>query len=332
MAITPDVSAQVGISEDARTKMALDAMRAKVAPGKSKEAKLKEACQGFEAVFIGQMLKEMRKTVPKDGLLHNQHEDQYLSMFDEELARSMAKNGGMGLADFMESQLKGDMAHKTSHPVSKVGDHQSMAVNSLPRPAPSRKIQDVIKAPQSQTQQTIYAPGFPGSTLAGTPSQHLGLPGAAYLKGQDKNLAEAAPGPMTQPVDGAEVSSDFGWRQDPITHQRSFHSGVDLAAPAGTPVKACWAGKVAFAGVQGGYGNLVIVDHGNGWQSYYGHNSANRVSVGQEVSAGQQIAAVGMSGRATGPHVHFELRRGQETVDPMKLGGASLALASPAPR
>ena len=95
-----------------------------------------------------------------------------------------------------------------------------------------------------------------------------------------------------------------------------FHSGIDLAVPTGTPVKATAAGTVVVAGWSGGYGNLVVIDHGNGIQTYYGHNSQLVVTVGQQVKAGQVISLSGSTGNSTGPHVHYEIRVDGVPVDP----------------
>ena len=123
------------------------------------------------------------------------------------------------------------------------------------------------------------------------------------------------PAASITPVAGV-ISSAFGMRADPLNNHNKFHHGVDIAAPSGAPVKAAAAGKVVFSGQVAGYGNLIEVDHGAGWLTRYGHNSNNLVERGDTVAAGQRIALVGRSGRATGDHVHFEVRRGGKAVDP----------------
>ena len=115
---------------------------------------------------------------------------------------------------------------------------------------------------------------------------------------------------------GGVVSSVFGLRKDPVNGEKHFHRGIDIAAAAGAPVKAAAAGKVVFSGRMAGYGNLVEVDHGNGLMTRYGHNSANLVSVGDEIQAGQAIALVGKTGRSTGNHLHFEVRKDGKAVNP----------------
>ena len=141
----------------------------------------------------------------------------------------------------------------------------------------------------------------------------------------EKSLEKTAAQPprpkeMRESANGI-VSSTFGARTDPFDHHVKFHQGVDIAAPAGTPVKAAADGKVIFSGQAAGYGNLVEVDHGNGWVTRYGHNAANLVAVGDEIKAGQAIARVGSTGRSTGPHVHFEVRKAGKPVNPDNLWG-----------
>jgi murein DD-endopeptidase MepM/ murein hydrolase activator NlpD len=140
-------------------------------------------------------------------------------------------------------------------------------------------------------------------------------------KSLDKMTAPPQQKSELKALPGGVVSSVFGVRKDPINGEKRFHKGVDIAAPAGTPVKAAAAGKVVFSGRIAGYGNLVEVDHGNGLMTRYGHNSANLVSVGDEIQAGQAIALVGNTGRSTGNHLHFEVRKAGKAVNPEILLG-----------
>ena len=112
------------------------------------------------------------------------------------------------------------------------------------------------------------------------------------------------------PVDRGTVTSGIGWRLDPFGSGRmTYHQGVDIAVPEGTPVYPTQRGTVAFAGPYKGYGNLVAVDHGNGYVTLYGHNSTIRVTPGQAVDTKTVIALAGSTGRSTGPHVHYEVRQ-----------------------
>ncbi len=117
------------------------------------------------------------------------------------------------------------------------------------------------------------------------------------------------------PVAG-EVSSRFGHRADPFGGAHRSHHGIDIAAAEGTPIRSVRDGTVTFAGESGGYGNLVVVDHGDGLESRYAHCRAVSVREGETVQAGSLVGSVGSTGRSTGPHLHFEVRQGGRPVDP----------------
>ncbi|HET9372026.1 MAG TPA: M23 family metallopeptidase [Vicinamibacterales bacterium] len=112
------------------------------------------------------------------------------------------------------------------------------------------------------------------------------------------------------------VTSAYGWREDPINGARKFHKGADIAMPIGQDVPAARAGTVTFAGTLPGYGLTVVVDHGGQMSTRYAHLSETGVAVGDTVAAGQTIARSGASGRATGPHLHFEVLESGQAVDP----------------
>ncbi len=118
------------------------------------------------------------------------------------------------------------------------------------------------------------------------------------------------------PVPGRQ-SSGFGWRSDPINHNAKFHRGTDVRAPHGTPIDAAGNGVIIFAGRQSGYGNVVYIDHGGGLVTRYGHMQKILASKGEVVAAGQLIGKVGATGRATGPHLHFEVRLDGRAVNPI---------------
>jgi murein DD-endopeptidase MepM/ murein hydrolase activator NlpD len=113
------------------------------------------------------------------------------------------------------------------------------------------------------------------------------------------------------------ITSPFGWRINPLFHTREFHPGIDIGAPYGATVSAADAGVVEFAGTMTGYGNVLVIDHGGGLATLYGHLSSYSVSVGQQVGRGAPIANVGCTGWCTGPHLHFEVRVLGSPVDPI---------------
>jgi len=119
------------------------------------------------------------------------------------------------------------------------------------------------------------------------------------------------------PVQG-RISSGYGARIHPVLNVRHFHGGIDIAAPEGTPVKAAEAGRVVKAGNMGNYGLGVVLDHGGGLTTWYGHCSRLLVRVGETVKQGQTIALVGRTGLTTGPHLDFRIKIGDQTVDPLQ--------------
>ncbi len=134
---------------------------------------------------------------------------------------------------------------------------------------------------------------------------------ANIISKSTKNSGVSVGGGFIMPVAG-RISSPFGWRTHPIFKSRTFHSGIDIAAPMGTPIKAANAGKVIYSGWYGGYGRVVILDHGSctgqPTTTLYAHQSKQKVTVGQNVVRGQIIGLVGSTGYSTGPHLHFEVR------------------------
>lgn len=138
---------------------------------------------------------------------------------------------------------------------------------------------------------------------------------AAAAKALGKRFQEGT-GIFGFPSDG-RISSGFGWRTHPILGYRRFHSGLDFAANQGSPIRAADSGTVIFAGWYGGYGLTTIISHGNDTTTLYAHCSELHVAEGQSVQRGQVIAAIGSTGLSTGPHLHFEVRRGGNPVDPV---------------
>ena len=119
------------------------------------------------------------------------------------------------------------------------------------------------------------------------------------------------------PVAHGYIASGFGGRADPLDGHSAFHSGIDFDAPMGSAVTAVADGVVTWAGVRSGYGNVIEIDHGNGYMTRYAHNSELVARVGQRVHAGETIAKVGSTGRSTGPHCHFEVWLNGRAVNPM---------------
>jgi murein DD-endopeptidase MepM/ murein hydrolase activator NlpD len=188
-------------------------------------------------------------------------------------------------------------------------------------------------------------PEVPGS------AQHTGVPDflasldqlSAQVKDREQQLAvlenllmsrnvQQAAEPAGAPVAGGYVSSVFGMRIDPFTGELAMHSGMDFAGSEGEAVEAVAAGVVTWAGPRAGYGNLVEIDHGNGYATRYGHNETILVQVGDVVKKGAHIALMGSTGRSTGPHVHFEVLYNGTPINParfVKAAGVTQVAARP---
>ena len=135
------------------------------------------------------------------------------------------------------------------------------------------------------------------------------------IKRSSYHMPVSGSGAMIWPVAGV-VTSEFGWRTHPIFGTSRFHSGLDIGADYGDAICAAQSGVVTYAGWISGYGNTVMIDHGGGIVTLYGHNQSLAVDEGQSVSQGQVIAYCGSTGNSTGPHCHFEVRQGGEPVSP----------------
>jgi murein DD-endopeptidase MepM/ murein hydrolase activator NlpD len=138
------------------------------------------------------------------------------------------------------------------------------------------------------------------------------------MRAHEAMLRERGYTPSTWPVIG-QLESGFGGRRNPFTgHGYEFHSGQDIDAPQGAPVVAGASGTVTFVGWQNGYGQLVVIDHGGGLTTRYGHLSDIDVGLGEAIKRGEMVGKVGSTGRSTGPHLHYEVRINDEPVNPLQ--------------
>lgn len=137
----------------------------------------------------------------------------------------------------------------------------------------------------------------------------------------DGNGATTKRGLMRTPVDGARITSKFGMRFHPVLHYNKLHGGTDFAAPIGTPIYAAADGVIEFAAMKGANGNLTILRHDNGWETFYLHQNqfAPGIAAGVRVTQGQHIGDIGTTGRSTGPHLHYEVHIDGERVDPLSI-------------
>ena len=145
------------------------------------------------------------------------------------------------------------------------------------------------------------------------PGQELFIPGAQM---SSFALRKALGTLFIWPTVGV-ITSPFGMRHDPFTGVVEFHNGIDIANVLGTPIRAAMDGKVALVGKNRGYGNFIILNHGDGFQTLYGHLSKSLVQKGENVNAGQEIGLMGDTGYATGPHLHFTIYKNSAPVNPL---------------
>ena len=208
------------------------------------------------------------------------------------------------------------------------------AVNLAPSgEAPEVRIASVGNPPATVSLAKAPAPDSTLSKDQGGGSLALGSMALMHLEdlrggisGFEQGLEECRDGlaelqaelrayPSIWPAPG-RITSGFGYRRSPFGWGTEFHGGIDIAAAYGTPIVATADGEVIFNGYRAGYGNTIVIDHGYGYRTLYSHNAQNLVSVGSKVSRGQAIALMGRSGRATGPHVHYEVQYMGQRVNP----------------
>jgi len=245
---------------------------------------LRTATQEFEALFVNYMLKVMRSTIePADEEASSLGKDVYMSMFDQEISLNIARSQSLGVGEMLFKQLEGRLGEK-----AKDGKSEKPQGIATPRTPDSSSGKEVTIAPRDEESRSKMIP--------------------------DRE--------WFSPVMG-RLSSGFGSRTDPYTQSAGIHKGIDIAAPAGTPIRAAQNGTVVFSGWLRGYGNTIILEHSDGYRTLYGHASRMLVGVGERVSADQSIGEVGETGRATGTHLHFELQKGRQRLDPTELLVAS---------
>lgn len=255
-------------------------------PQTKRANEVKTAAKQLEAFFLRQMLSEAK---PQGGgaIDGGFAGDTFKQMLDDALADKMSAAGGIGMSKMFAKQLA----------------QAAGGIEETARPP-------VANAPITSSAQTI------ADQISAITSQHAGA-------GDASQIPAGAPH-LILPVSG-RASSGYGLRADPIKHEMINHPGFDLAAPTGTQVNAAAGGTVVHAGPAGTYGNLVTVRHDNGFETRYAHLSEVDVKVGDTVQAGQDVGKVGTTGYSTGPHLHFEVRKDGQAIDPAPL----LPLTSP---
>lgn len=287
------------------------------------EAAVKRVAAEFESLFLSQITSAINPS-PDDeeaDLFGSSATQMYRQMMSEQLANTMAKNGGIGIAEKICGQLEAKSGVAGATKLTPAMDaareirggattSSADALSAAASGVPSKKSADEAK-------------------VAGKPSRDAKTPSVTGREQSRHHNHTRHPENSTSlrmPVNGT-LTSKFGSRRDPIHGDQRNHRGIDIAAPRGTPIEAAATGTVVFAGRQGGYGKTVIIELPDGRQTRYAHAEKLLVHAGDEVKTGQVIATVGSTGRATGPHVHFEVTENGRAVNPLQVLAKDSTLA-----
>lgn len=266
-----------------------------------RHAEARRAAQEFEALLLNQITSALVPSEDEDeeSLFSSGAGGVYHQMFGEEIARAAARGGGVGIADLILKSLK--LEETTSKPTLIERAREGMRLGHTEGAATEAGTATKDSRAASEARpESIEKLVRPRRVFADT--------------GADEKATETH---LKLPLWG-RISSFFGLRRDPLNGRRRHHAGVDLAAPRGTRIEAAGDGKVVFAGKRRGYGNTIIIEHADGRRTLYAHAERLLVHSGERVREGQTIATVGSTGRATGPHLHFEVIEAGRRVDPLR--------------
>lgn len=283
------------------------------------ELEARRVAEEFESIFMAQLTAPLGPSEEsgEDDMFRSDATDMYRRMFSEQMAGTLSKQGGIGLADMILSQLRPQKSGSSLQ----LPSHLNRALDAA-RAVRNEPTAFVENSPVVNVATEHVAPA--NEHLTATRPRRVHTSPAVDASGEHHHSHEAEP--MRLPVEG-RISSRFGSRRDPVGGGHRFHHGVDIAAAKGSPIGAVGEGKVVFSGWQGGYGKTVVIEHADGRQSRYAHAAELLVKEGDAVHAGQTIATVGSTGRSTGPHLHFEMSENGRRIDPLQVITNDLSLA-----
>jgi murein DD-endopeptidase MepM/ murein hydrolase activator NlpD len=216
-----------------------------------------------------------------------------MKVMRETIEESGLTEGGMGkdiYNDMLDQEISKGIAERGSLGIADMLIRRLSAEAAQEESAPASRVEPEKSSPKAQSAPNLTSHSLPE--------------------------AEDVPD-FQMPVQLPVISSRYGMRRDPFTRQPRFHKGVDIAAPVGTEVRAALGGDVTFAGFKPGYGNTVIVRHGDGLETRYAHLNTIDVKKGDSIDSERVLGSVGNTGHSTGPHLHFEVLRSGEQIDPM---------------
>lgn len=282
------------------------------------EVALRQAAKEFEALLLTQLTAALNNAneAEEDSLFgQDGGTDLSKKMFSEQLAKTMAESGGIGLQDVILRQFGINQPNnfpnnnrQFAKPIEAIKEIKETAIQAI------KNIEEKSLEPTRKNERiTLDKPIKP---IVKIDSDQPSVP--VSVKSISENVGITDSGGYQMPAKG-RISSGFGNRFHPIDKVIKFHAGIDIAVPIGTKVTASASGVVTHAGWKKGYGNLVIVRHNDGKETYYGHLSKITVKENEQVSKGQQVALSGSTGKSTGPHLHFEVRENGVVVNPLKI-------------
>ncbi len=316
---------------------------------------LRQAAVQFEAVLLMQLTSALNGSgeADEDSLFGSDGgSDLAKKMFSEQMATTIANSGGIGLADTILRQFGAKNQPTAPNTIGSLANviaavKDIKGNNSSLNPINSKNISPLDNSKTNSISSETFT-GDPNdlqvvSTFADEiirqdgadglkPFMYNGellnstrpriVPNAALTDKNlptfpSKNFVATNEINWQMPISG-RLSSNFGMRFHPIDRKMKFHTGIDIAAPKGTPIKVAADGIVKFAGRKDGYGNVVVVAHADGTETVYAHASEIFVKEGQTVGGGTIVAAVGSTGKSTGPHLHFEVLQNGERIDPKR--------------
>jgi len=296
---------------------------------------ISSAAKQFEAVLLMQLTSALNNTGgdDEDSLFCSDGGSGLAKqMFSEQLATTMAESGGVGLSNLIMQQFGANQSKAVSGNPKNLSNAMAAvknikennpqnfnnSVNLISNSNPIETGMNSTVGDSPETQSLIDNPiNLSRSRIVPeAPINEIDSVSREFGSSGTNSVSEKVS--FRMPVKG-RISSGFGNRFHPIDKKIKFHAGIDIAVPLGTPVSATGQGVVTFAGSRDGYGNMVIIQHTDGRESRYGHLSKILVSQGDRISAGQQIALSGSTGKSTGPHLHFEIREKGEVVNPFKI-------------
>lgn len=259
----------------------------------TRDGKIKRVAIQFEQMLIDELLKSALKDEKEDS--DGDEEDAPLMTFAPVndfkkmlLSQHISDNGGLGYQEIIEQQIR--QKYQDIDNAAKVDKENAVTIDLKSIPLVPAKTTTSSSSTQKKANKFFNT-----------------VPGVTDFDSL----------PVIQPVD-SNISSNFGWREDPIDGETRFHKGIDFKTPFNTPVKSIMEGEVTFSGWNGGYGNMVEITHADGHITRYGHLSSLKVTKGDKVTTGEVIALSGSTGRSTGPHLHFEVRKDDMAINPVQ--------------